>query len=359
MVRGVLSVGLVGAGLQGRRRALAVGAVEGSRLVVAADVDREALQALATQVGCQAAEGWEEIVSRPDVDALIVATPPHLHAAISIAAMKRGKHILCEKPLARTVAEGQEMVRVAQEQEVILKCGFNLRHHPGIQQLKGWMAEGRIGEVMFIRCRYGLGGRPDYEEEWRAKAEVSGGGELMDQGVHALDLCQWFLPDVNEGFAFLSTSFWNIAPLEDNAFILLRSPTGSVASVHVSWTQWKPLFSFELFGRQGYALIEGLGGVYGTMRATLGRRSWDGPFTEEALEFHGEDLLWQAEWREFVAAVEEGREPVGSGRDGLRASLLVQRLYEAAHSGRKVTLPNDEAERDEQATPSTSREASG
>lgn len=343
MVGGELRVGLIGAGLQGRRRALAVEATEGSHLVVAADVDREALQALASRVGCHAAIGWEEIISCPDIDAIIVATPPHLHADISIAAMKNGKHVLCEKPLARTTVEAQEMVRVAQQRGVVLKCGFNLRHHPGIQRLKGWMTEDRIGEVMFIRCRYGLGGRPDYEEEWRARAEVSGGGELMDQGVHALDLCRWFLPDVNEGFAYLSTGYWNIAPLEDNAFVLLRTPTGRVASIHVSWTQWKPIFSFELFGREGYALIEGLGGVYGTMKATLGRRSWSGPFAEEVLEFHGEDLLWQAEWREFIAAVTEGREPVGSGRDGLRASLLVERLYQAASTGGKVTLPDDEA----------------
>lgn len=339
MVGGALKVGLVGAGLQGRRHALAVKAAEGSQLVAAADVDREALQALASQMGCQTAMDWKEIVSCPDIDAVIVATPPHLHADISIAAMKRGKHVLCEKPLARTVAEGEKMVRVAQEQGIILKCGLSLRHHPGIQKTKEWVAEGRIGELMFIRCRYGLGGRPDYEAEWRAKAEVSGGGELMDQGIHVLDLCQWFLPDVNEGFAFLSTSFWNIAPLEDNAFVLLRSPTGRVASIHVSWTQWKPLFSFELFGREGYALIEGLGGVYGTMRATLGQRSWSGPFAEEVMEFCGDDLLWQAEWREFVTAIKEGREPDGSGRDGLRALQLVQRLYDAAHSGGKVTLP--------------------
>ena len=338
-----LKVGLVGAGLQGRRRALAVKAAEGSHLVAVADGDREALQALASQMGCQAAMGWEEIVSRPDIDAVIVATPPHLHAAISIAAMKRGKHVLCEKPLARTVAEGEEMVRVAQEQGIILKCGLSLRHHPGIQQTKEWVDEGRIGELMFIRCYYGSGGRPGFERNWRAGDRFSGGGALVDLGVHALDLCRWFLPDLIEGFAFLSTNFWDIAPLEDNAFVLLRSPQGPVASIHVSWTQWKPRFSFELFGRRRFVLVEGLGRVYGPMRIIQGQPTSSGPFTQEVTEFYGEDLLWQAEWREFVAAIKEGREPVGSGRDGLRASLLVQRLYDAAYSGAKVTLPSDQA----------------
>jgi predicted dehydrogenase len=311
--------------------------------VVVADINKEAVEALAHQMNCQPTTNWEEIVTRPDVAAIIVATPPHLHASISIAAMKGGKHVLCEKPLASTVEEAEEMVRVAQEQGVILKCGFNLRHHPGIQQAKRWVGESRIGEIIFIRCRYGIGGRPHYEKEWRAQAEISGGGELMDQGVHALDLCCWFLPDLREGFAFLSTAFWDIAPLEDNAFVLLRSAEGRVASIHVSWTQWKPLFSFEVFGSKGYVLVEGLGGVYGTTMAILGHRKWGGPFAEEVLEFRGADLSWQAEWREFLTAIREEREPLGSGRDGLHALRLVQRLYEAASTGEKVTLPGDQA----------------
>lgn len=334
----VYGVAIVGAGLQGRRRASALKGQHDSRLSVVADADQEAARLLAAEMGCQYAARWEEVVERADVNLVIVCTPPHLHAEISIAAMKKGKHVLCEKPLSRTVAEAQDMVETARTCAVKLKCGFNLRHHPGIRRLRRWMDEGLIGEVDFIRCRYGIGGRPGYSEEWRAKAEISGGGELMDQGIHALDLCRWFLRDIRQVCGFVTTTYWPIAPLEDNAFVLLRNPSGRVASLHASWTQWKPLFSFELFGDEGYALVEGLGGSYGTERAILGKRDFNAPFGEQVIEFRGEDRSWHDEWKEFLAALAEDREPMANGSDGLEALKLVHAVYASAKDGRVVTL---------------------
>jgi predicted dehydrogenase len=250
--------------------------------------------------------------------------------------MKRGKHVLCEKPLARTVEEGQQMVQVAREAGVRLKCGFNLRHHPAIRQAHQWCEDGNIGVIDWMRCRYGIGGRPGYDQEWRAQAGVSGGGQLMDQGIHALDLFRWFAGDFVEVFGFLATRFWDVAPLEDNAFALLRTARGQVASLHASWTQWKPLFSLEVFGHNGYITVEGLGGAYGTERATLGQRDFAAPFGEDVIEFRGEDRSWEGEWQEFVSAIREGREPSANGDDGLAAIELAQGIYESAQSGKTV-----------------------
>lgn len=332
-----MKVGIVGAGLQGTRRAQALKAVDGSDLVIVADVREDAAAALAADAGCVATSQWEHVVARDDVEAVVVCTPPHLHAQISIAAMRSGKHVLCEKPLARTVDEAEEMVRVAQETGVRLKCGFNLRHHPGVQQARQWLERGCIGEIMFIRCRYGIGGRPGYDQEWRAQAQISGGGQLMDQGIHVLDLCRWFLGDFEEVTGMVATLFWDVAPLEDNAFTLLRTSRGQIASVHVSWTQWKPLFSFEMFGRDGHIQVEGLGGAYGTEQAILARRDLTGPFREEIVEYRGEDRSWDEEWREFTGAIAETREPLGSGADGAAALRLVWRVYEAAKAGGSLT----------------------
>ena len=246
-----MKVGIVGAGLQGRRRARALRVVDSSELVAVADVSEDAAAALAAEAGCLAISRWKDIVERDDVQAVIICTPPHLHAEIALSAMRSGKHVLCEKPLARTMDEGREMVRVAQEARVTLKCGFNLRYHPAIRQVRQWYEDSSIGEIDWIRCRYGIGGRPGYEQEWRAQPEISGGGQLMDQGIHALDLFRWFLGDFAEVFGFLATRFWDMAPLEDNAFALLRTARGQVASLHASWTQWKPLFCLEIFGRDG------------------------------------------------------------------------------------------------------------
>jgi predicted dehydrogenase len=323
-------VGIVGAGLQGQRRAPVVRDFSGSELVVISAAHLESAQRLADSMGCEAAVGWEPVVERDDVDVVLVCTPPHLHATISIAAMRRGKHVLCEKPIARTLDEAQDMLAVARENGVALKCGFNHRHHPGIQQARQWFDSGVIGEPIFIRCRYGICGRPGYEQEWRADPQIVAGGQLMEQGIHAVDLCRWFLGEFDQVVCLVGTCFWKTQPLEDNAFVLFRTPGGAVASIHSSLTEWKNLFSFEIFGRDGYIAVDGLGGSYGTERAVLGKRDFTAPFAEQAVEFRGGDRCWLEEWREFTAAVRERREPLGSGLDGLEALRLVYAAYDAS-----------------------------
>jgi predicted dehydrogenase len=289
-------------------------------------------------MACEATDNWQEVVEREDINAILVCTPPNLHAPISIAAMNRGKHVLCEKPLTKTLKEAEEVLAAAKANRVTLKCGFNHRHHPGIQKAKSWFDEGIIGELNFIRCRYGICGRPGYEKEWRADPEIVGGGQLMEQGIHGIDLARWFLGEFAEVVGFTSTRFWNMAPLEDNAFALLRTEKGQVASIHSSLTQWKNLFSFELFGQDGYILVEGLGGSYGTEKVTLSKRALLEPFREEVTEFRGGDVSWYEEWKEFVAAIEEGREPLGNGHDGLEALRLIYAIYESGAKGQIMRL---------------------
>ncbi|MFQ5473036.1 MAG: Gfo/Idh/MocA family protein, partial [Dehalococcoidia bacterium] len=193
-----MRVGIIGAGLQARRRAPVLQDSPDADLVVISAANLESARNLAGRMGCEAAEGWEPVVDRGDLDAIIVATPPHLHAQISIAAMRKGMHVLCEKPLSRTLEEAQEMLSVAASTGRGLKCGFNHRHHPGVRQARCWFDEGRIGKPVFIRARYGIGGRPGYEEEWRADPQIVGGGQLMEQGIHAVDLARWFLGDFSQ-----------------------------------------------------------------------------------------------------------------------------------------------------------------
>jgi len=331
-----MRVGIVGAGLQGRRRAPVAQSLPETELVVIGAAHIESAERLARRMGCEAAVGWEPVVARDDLDAVVVCTPPHLHAAISIAAMESGKHVLCEKPLTRTLEEAEAMLRAAQGAGVVLKCGFNHRHHPGVQLARRWFEDGRVGEPLFLRARYGIGGRTGYEQEWRADPRVVGGGQLMEQGIHAVDLARWFLGDFSQVTCFVANSFWKTEPLEENGFALYRTPAGAVASIHSSLTQWRNLFSFEVYGRDGYVAVEGLGGGYGTERAILGKRDFAAPFSEEVVEFRGEDRSWFEEWREFEASIKDGREPLGDGRDGFEALRLVYAAYEAANTGAVV-----------------------
>lgn len=335
-----MRVGIIGAGLQGRRRAPVLREFPDTELVVIGAAHLDAAHRLAERMGgCEVVEGWEPMVERQDLDAVIVCTPPHLHAEISVSAMRRGMHVLCEKPLTRTLEEAQGMLASARETGVTLKCGFNHRHHPGIQQAREWLDSGAIAEPLSIRCRYGIGGRPGYEKEWRADPKIVGGGQLMEQGIHAVDLSRWFLGDFAEVSAFTANHFWKTEPLEDNAFALYRTGSGAVAFIHSSLTQWKNLFSFELFGRDGYIAVEGLGGGYGTERAILGKRDFTAPFSEEVVEFRGEDRSWREEWKEFIAAIKDGREPLGNGEDGLEAMRLVHAAYQSATTNMVTRVP--------------------
>jgi len=347
-----MKVGIVGCGLIGRRRAHVVDASSTEELCIVVDVNESRARDLATEVGCLATRDWQEIVTGDDVDVIVVSTVNKFLMPIALAALEHGKHVLCEKPLGRNHDEARRMVEAARQRDLILKTGFNHRHHPAIWKAHEMCEQGAIGAPLFVRAVYGHGGRPGYDKEWRADADLAGGGELLDQGVHIVDLCRWFLGDMAEVFGMTSTFFWNLgyrpagdeAPgagrqLEDNAFALLRTAGGRTAQLHTSWTQWKNRFSFEVYGCDGYVRVDGLGGSYGTETLTIGtRRPESGPPLEERFEFAGPDLSWQAEWREFVSAIREGRQPLANGEDGLQAMRLIGAIYDSARIGVVVQL---------------------
>lgn len=352
---GVLRVALIGCGGVGRRRARVLGRPASGTLVVAVDRDSAKAATVAAEAGSEAGTDWKAAVRREDVDAVIVSTTHDALAPIAIAALRAEKHVLVEKPMARTPAEAEAVVRATVELEaglgaagrrpLVLKVGFNHRYHPAVARAHTAVRRGDIGEPMFVRCRYGHGGRPGYETEWRAAPEVAGGGELLDQGIHALDLFRWFLGDFVEAAGFTSTYVWRSAQandrgrpeVEDNAFGLFRTAHGQVASLHASWTQWKNLFSFEVFGRDGYVAVEGLGGSYGVERLIVGRRT-SGPPEEQSVEFPEPDASWQKEWEEFVTAIQEQRQPLGSAHDAWEAVKMVQAIYESQRTGAVVRL---------------------
>jgi predicted dehydrogenase len=335
---GRVRVAVIGCGLIGRRRADIVRRSPGDELVIVADVDEGRASSLATKIGCLATTEWQEVVAREDVEIIVVSTTNDWLAPITIAALQHGKHVLCEKPPGRNPEEARRMMEAAKGSGRKLKIGFNHRHHAAVWKAKELFDQGSVGEPLFIHCRYGHGGRPGYEQEWRADPEVSGGGELLDQGIHAIDLFRWFLGDFTKTFGYADTWFWNM-PVEDNAFALFRTAKGQVASLHASWTQWKNLFCFEVFGRDGYLIVEGLGGSYGPERLRVGRRKMEGgPPEEEVLGFPGPDTSWEVEWREFVSAIRENREPLANGYDGWQAMRMVYAIYESARTGRAVRL---------------------
>jgi predicted dehydrogenase len=342
--RGKLGVALIGAGRFGTKRARAVSSHKQSRLIVVADAARERALAVANECGCEGVTDWRQAVERRDVDAVIVSTPTQMLGEISLLAIQSGKHTLVEKPFGRASEEARQLVEAARAFGVHLKAGYNHRYHPAIRRAHELFSRGTIGRPLFLRCIYGHGGRPGYDHEWRARAELSGGGELLDQGVHALDLLRWFAGEFEEAAAMVSTAFWPIAPAEDNVFALLRPSGGAVAELHASWTEWKNTFRFEVFGECGYLRVHGLGGSYGPETLCLGVRDGLGEVPrEQSFAFHGPDQSLAREWKAFASAVLEGDKVESDGLDALRTLQLVEAIYRAAREGRAVRVVGDPA----------------
>ncbi|MEI6045342.1 MAG: Gfo/Idh/MocA family oxidoreductase [Chloroflexota bacterium] len=340
-----MKIGIVGCGLIGQKRAKALRL--NHQLVAVADVVEQRAQQLASGYpGCVYFSDWRQVVDHPEVELVIVATTNNMLTPVALAVVKANKHLLLEKPGARNATELAELVEAAEESQSKVKVGFNHRFHPAFLKAREIWETGEPGELMFIRGRYGHGGRLGYEKEWRADPEIAGGGELLDQGVHLIDLSRWYAGEFDSVEGHVATYFWQM-PVEDSGFMLLKSTDGAasnkgqprVAWLHVSCTEWKNLFSFEIFGRYGKLQIDGLGGSYGVERLTYYRMLPEmGPPETTTWEYPGEDKSWILEFNYFVECIEQNRNPEGNLHDALASLKVVEKLYKLS-SVDGATLP--------------------
>jgi predicted dehydrogenase len=323
-----MTVAIVGCGLIGQKRAKSLG---DARLVVCADSNLARAESLAkTAAGCAATSDWREAVNRPDVSLVIIATPHDSLAEITRGAIMAGKHVLVEKPAARHVDELRPLIPLAAEHGALVHVGFNHRYHRAFQQAKRIVDSGELGPLMFLRARYGHGGRIGYNKEWRANPALSGGGELIDQGVHLIDLARWFLGDFAEIDGSAHTFFWDM-PVDDNAFLLLKTAEKRVAFLHASCSEWKNIFSFELYGRDGKLQIDGLGGSYGVERLAFYKMLPEmGPPGTTIWEYPMGDNSWDVEMADFLEDIRLGRQPAAGLADAVAALDVVDRIYRSS-----------------------------
>jgi len=322
-----LDIAIIGCGLIGRKRATQLA---GGRLVVACDLDHTRAEALAALVsGCRATIDVTEAL-RSSAQTVIVATANHALAPLALEAVRAGKHVLIEKPGAICASELETLAAEAAERGVCVRIGYNHRFHPTLRKARELIDSGAIGELMFLRGRYGHGGRVGYEKEWRADPAISGGGELIDQGVHLIDLAQWFLGDFTSIEGHAATFFWPM-PVDDNAFLNLRTASGQTAWLHVSCTEWKNLFSLEIYGRTGKLHIEGLGGSYGLERLAFYKMLPEmGPPETTIFEYPRGDDSWRLEMEKFLEDIRLQRTPQPGLREGLATLRIVETIYRAS-----------------------------
>jgi predicted dehydrogenase len=330
-----LSFAIIGCGLIGRKRAAAISKADGIRLRFACDLDPSRAADVARLVpGCEAAGDFRTVIADPGVDAVIVSTLNASLAPIALAAVRAGKHVLIEKPGALAASELGELERASAAAGTLVRIGYNHRFHPALRKAREIVDSGIIGPLMFLRGRYGHGGRKGYDREWRADPKLSGGGELIDQGVHLIDLASWFLGDFPTVEGHAATYFWDMK-VDDNAFLSLRTAAGQTAWLHVSCTEWKNMFSLEIYGRVGKLSVDGLGGSYGPERLTHYQMLPQmGPPETKAWEFPATDDSWALETEAFAQDIRLGRTPAPGLREGIRTLEIVEAIY------RKSGIPN-------------------
>ncbi|TAK86051.1 MAG: Gfo/Idh/MocA family oxidoreductase [Betaproteobacteria bacterium] len=323
-----MKVGIIGCGLIGQKRAKALA---GARLVACADMEKGRAERLAQSVdGCTAIADWRALVRRDDVELAVVATPHDVLAEMTAQAVKAGKHVLVEKPAARHVSELEPLLSAVKKARVLVRVGFNHRYHRSFRQARKIVDSGALGPLMFLRARYGHGGRIGYDREWRAQPRISGGGELIDQGMHLIDLARWFLGDFAEVDGYAHTYFWDM-PVDDNAFLLLKTPEKKIAFLHASCTEWKNTFSFELYGRDGKLQIDGLGGSYGVERlAWYKMLPQMGPPETTIWEYPMADDSWDVEMKEFLEDIRLDRQPAANLEDAAAALRIVDQVYRSS-----------------------------
>ena len=315
-----MKAAVIGCGLIGRKRALAI--PEFIELVGCFDEVPSNAESFAAEFKTKTFSSLQEVLEIQDLSFVVIATRHDSLHSLTIQALNAGKHVFIEKPGAINHQEFKNICEVAHKNNLKVHVGYNHRYHPALMKAFELFNEGLVGEIMFLRGRYGHGGRLGYEKEWRADKLKSGGGELIDQGTHLIDLSIGFLGKLQLDYAATPNYFWDMA-VEDNVFMSLKNEDGRIAFLQASCTEWKNMFSLEIYGKKGKLEISGLGRSYGLETLTFYKMLPEmGPPTSETWSYSEPDDSWKIEIGEFIDDIQTGT----SKSDNLDSSLEVLRV---------------------------------
>lgn len=317
---------IIGCGLIGHKRAINS---KGAKLIACVDINMKFANAFADKYQIKSYSSVEELFldKKIQFEIVVIATPHNMLPELILKCIENKKHVLVEKPAARFSTELIAPLELAKINNCKIRVGFNHRYHRAFRKVNDLLSLNSIGELMFVRARYGHGGRVGYNKEWRAKPELSGGGELIDQGSHLIDLSRMILGDFSDISGHACTYFWDM-PVDDNAFLNLRTNDGKTAFLQVSCTEWKNTFSFEIYGKVGKIEVSGLGGSYGTEKVTFYKMSTEmGPPETFAWEFPMADDSWSFEFNEFLTDINENRLCIPGLHDAIKNLEIINIIY--------------------------------
>jgi 1,5-anhydro-D-fructose reductase (1,5-anhydro-D-mannitol-forming) len=322
-------IGIIGYGVMGKTRRTAIEEIKKGTVLAISE------PSVGAEVDGIPNVSHDEIINHPEIDVVCVCTPNFLNKDLTIRALNAGKHVFCEKPPAFTAADIVEIKEAEEKSGKTLMYGFNHRHHDSVLHMKRLIDSGEYGKVLWLRGRYGKSVTKDYFNQWRAKKELAGGGILMDQGIHMLDLFLFLSGDFDVVKAEVSNLYWHM-DVEDNAFVILKeSSTGKVASLHSTMSQWRHLFSLEIFLEKGYMVLNGLitsTMSYGEETLSVARNRSTAPaatWKDEVITKYVNNNSWRYEMDHFFECVEEKKPVVyGSTDDAFKLMTIIDKVYE-------------------------------
>jgi len=327
-----LKVGIIGMGKMGEIRLKNAQAHPDIEVLSICDTDTDRAREFP---GIRFYPDFRELI-QDDLDVIFVCAYNNVSPEAVILSLNNGKHVFCEKPPGRSVEDVERIIEAElANPDLKLMFGFNHRHHYAVMEAKSMVVGGSYGDILWMRGIYGKCGGIQFENSWRNDSNISGGGILLDQGIHMVDLFRYFCGDFEDVQSIITTSFWDI-PVEDNAFAILRNDKNQVALLHSSATQWKHRFTLEICLAGGYININGMltsTRSYGDESLTFARRQFEdesfafGRPREETVFFDKNDS-WKLEVDEFVKAIRD-EIPIqnGSSQDALKIMQLVEDIY--------------------------------
>jgi len=326
-----MKVAIIGAGLIGSKRGHSL--PPDVKLVTICDIDKDRSARLASQFGASISNNWQEAVSNQKVDAIIISTTNNYLSPIAQLAISHGKHVLIEKPGSRDLNDFNKISLAWKNNPVVVMFGYNHRYHPSVIMAKEIIDSNEYGRVLFLRARYGHGARIGYEKEWRFKPNISGGGELLDQGSHLIDLTNHFVGPMTKVQGITKNLFWP-AKLEDSAFFMLSNDRNQVAHLSSTCVEWKNIFIFEIMLEKAKLQINGLGRSYGPEILTIYKMKPEmGPPEMEEYDLtEKEDLSWKRESEEFFRRIKEKDFSDKSLEDSKYVLTIIDTIYKQNES---------------------------
>ena len=315
----------IGCGLIGNKRA---NTISNNSIIGCYDAIKKKSNTFSKKFFCKSYNDYNELIK--DSDAVIICTPHKFLDTFALISLKLGKHVFVEKPGAISLKRLKNLKNKAKflNRNLKIQVGFNHRFHPSIIQAIKMVNQKTLGDIMYVRSRYGHGGRKNYEKEWRMNKSISGGGELIDQGSHIIDLSRIFLGEFIKIDSYLNNFFWD-SKVEDNAFLTLKTKNNKIAFLHASCTEWKNKFSFEIFGKKGKLEIKGLGGSYGKEKLLFYKMSKN--FGKPKLKIwnfpKNIDISWKSELSDFVKSIKFNTKVSCSLNDAYENMKIINKCY--------------------------------